>query len=299
MAATALFPAIWVALVALPGSRPPRVRVTAAWIGALCVLATPWLGFWRYGRFAQGLVQEAPLSTSTLWFLASIALLVAWAILARSLWSRPRNRLLVAWLGLAVLGSLAGSHFPAVRYINPVLVPLALLVTLDLADRFPGSTRAGLVCLAAAGNLWLSLSLVRSDTLFAEFLRRSAAEGTREARALGLPLVTTGSWGLRYYVEQAGGTVLGSATDPLPKGALLLEPTYTDRRVTPAGLRARTQRISVRMAPAPPWIPLLPARTIPPPATSASFYGGHYWLPYAFSAGPLEIIEFREIQGHI
>jgi hypothetical protein len=296
--ATAFFPFAFALAVFFPGHGEafyPRVRAMA--FGAITIPALALLGAWKGCRFATGVVTATPPTANTLWFYLSIAVFVAWALLAGARMGSPALRRLVAWIALATGGYLAGTVFPATRFLIVLLPPLAIVFVLDLRGRLKVGAATAIVALAAVGNLWLSVSLARSDFLFARFGRDAAIRAARLAADRGLPLVTTGSWGLRHYVELSGGLVLPSATEPLQRGAILLEPETTDHRAVPAGLRKRARRTETWSEPAPSgWLPFMPVRTLPPPVATASFYGGHVWLPYGFSRAPLERIRVMEIR---
>jgi len=295
LAAAAFFPALWPLATFIPGEKNMRAGIRACLIGALGIPLLSAAGFWRAGSFAYLGLLRAPASASTLWFFASIALFLAWAVLARPTWAHPRQRRLVVWMALGLLGSMTGTFFPAARFVIPLLPPLAVLLCSDLERRLGATARTRLIAIAAAGNLWLSLSLARADLLFAKFLQEAAGVGAGISSAHGIPLATTGSWGLRYYVERAGGPALGSSSESFPNGAILLEPSFADRRTTPIALRKRSKRTFTLSRPSALWPPFLPVRTIPPPYSTASFYGGYLWFPYAFSRSSLEWITFREV----
>jgi len=255
------------------------------------------LGFWVSDSGAGARLDPVPPTLNTLWFYLVIALFIAWAFLA----FRPRKAgapaWLNAWLLLAVAGFLLATWFPAVRHMLPIFPPLVMLYLIDLR-KFCGkrAARAG-VLVAVAANLWLGLSLARNDLLFARFCVDTASRGAKEAADRHLPLVTTASWGLRYYVERQGGRILEKSTEALPRGAVMLVPRLTDRRILPAALQKRSKVIWKMALPPSREMPLiLPVQTIPPALSMGAFHGGYVWFPYAFSRSPSEEITALEIR---
>jgi hypothetical protein len=297
VAALAVFPAGW--LVALAFRREaggPMAKLKALGAGLLVIALLAQAGCWQRLLTGEGVVAGVPGDRNEAWFYGAIIAAFGWGWFAL----RPailRSPWLAAWLGLATVGYMIGTPFPAARFLIPLLPPLVLVFLDDL--RTAGSRRlwvAGLA-VAAAGNLWLSIGLAASDGVYAGFCRDAAARGGRAAASRHLPLLTTGSWGLRHYVERAGGRVLGSSADPLRGGAVMLEPARADHRTLPMALRRRSRVAAVWTAARPSWWQrAFPACTLPPPRTAASFHGGCYWFPYAFSRGPAEQVTVRVIR---
>jgi len=270
---------------------------------ALCALAIPVLsalGFWKARHLGGIKIASTPGTLNDLWFYSSIALFLAWCIAV--LWPRrdAAIRWLVAWFLLDAAGSVVGTWLPGVRHLIPALPPLAMFFLIDI-HRSCGAraARAG-VAITVAANLWLGLSLARNDYAFAAWCRDAAAKGAVRAAAARLPLLTTGSWGLRYYTERAGGRILDRSTEILPRGAVFLVPTLTDRRELPAALRRRSRRIETLVCPPSRLRPLiLPVLTVPPVRTMGSFHGGYVWFPYAFSRAPSETIRVLQIRPRL
>jgi len=289
--AVLLTPVATVFALAARRSPAPGDRVKAVLAAVVCIPVLARLGLWKK-LLAPGVnLAGVPGTANDLWFYAAIALLLAWAWYAL----RPRREGGSAHLGLWLLLNAAGFLFatwtPAVRHLIPALPPLVMLYLSDLRRNCgERAYRAGVGAAAIAG-LWLSLSLAHADGTFAEWAKVAARRGAEVSAARKLPLITTGSWGLRYYVEKAGGTVLGRASDPLARGAILLLPRLTDHRILPDALRRRSRTIEVLACPySRQWPFLLPARTLPPERMVAAFHGGHLWFPYAFSRAPFEEI---------
>jgi len=287
-----------------------RVRVMVLALCAIPLLSLA--GFWKgqsgYSHFSQidsGVVvrlDTVPPTLNTLWFYLVIALFLAWGRNALFSARTRQTDWLKIWLLSAVAGFLGATWFPAMRHILPVLPALVMLYLIDLR-RFCGTRiyRIGII-LALAGNLLLGLSLSRNDALFARFCMDAADRGGKEAKFRNLPLVTTASWGLRYYTERQGGRILESSTELLPRGAVMLIPTLTDRRVLPAGLRRRS-RVIWKMSCPPPqkWPLLLPVQPIPPVITLSAWHGGYVWFPFAFTRAPTESVtalEIRPVRGN-
>jgi len=280
----------------------PGSRYKAVVLGLLALPVLALAGFWKAWRDGRISLAATPGSRNDLWFFFAIAVFIAWALVA----FRRRGRAdsggtagatpwLRLWLGFAAAGFLGATFFPTARHLIALMPALAMIFLSDLRDNAgPRTARIGFA-LVLAGNFWLGLSLARSDHVFAAWDRTAAFRGAGIAGAKHLPLVTTGSWGLRYYTELKGGRVLENATEPLAGGAVILCPRFTDHRVLPAALRKRGRIVETLEGPAAPSWPWLPVRTIPLPRTVSSFHGGHVWFPYAFSRLSVETIEVIEL----
>ncbi len=294
LSALALFPVAWAASLALREEPDgPTVKLKAVLVGTLVLVVSAAAGFWKRSGTGLGIVLPVPGGRNALWFYVAMVAAFAWGWFALPAAVRRLPRP-AAWLGLGVLGYLFGTPFPAARFLIPLLPPLAVLFVADLEASCPPRARTAALVATVAGTLWLSLSLIASDRAFARFSRDAAARGAREAAGRRLPLVTTGGWGLRWYVDRAGGRVLGRATDPLRTGAVLLEPALADHRILPHALRGRSTVVARWTAP--PLPALFPAHAVPPLRASASFHGGCYWLPYAFTRGPVESMTLRVVR---
>jgi len=297
VSALAVFPAGWAMSFVFrrePGGPITKLKALGAGLLAIAVFAQA--GCWQRLLTGEGIVAGVPGDRNEIWFYASIIIALAWGWFAL-LPACRRSPWLAAWLGLAVVGDMVGTPFPAARFLIPLLPPLVLIYLADLRISVAPERWSIGLALVAAGNLWLSAGLATSDWAYAGFCREAAERGGREAVARRLPLLTTGEWGLRHYVERAGGRVLGSSADPLPQGAVMLEPARSDHRTLPMALRRRSRVAAVWTAPRPSWWQrAFPASTLPPPRTAASLHGGCYWFPYAFSRGPAEQITVRVIR---
>jgi hypothetical protein len=275
-----------------PSALMERIRLIGYSLMTIPLLSAA--GFWTSHRTGGLALMAPPPTLSTMWFYLGITTFVAWLLLAarNSDWPGP-TRWLVSWLLLASTAAVIGTWLPGVRHLIPALPPLAFLFLLDLER----SGRVGLLrvgaTLAIAGNLWLSASLAHNDMAFSRWSTFAAKQGADLAAARHLPLLTTGSWGLRYYTERLGGRILQHPDETLTDGAILLCPTVTDHRTLPRALRRRSHRIGMLVLPSSvPW----PAVTVPSVESSASFHGGHVWFPYAFMRSPAETIEILEIR---
>lgn len=292
-----IFPAAWlVSIVARIGGAGPMQKLKALGVGLLAIALLGQYGCWQRMVTGEGLVLGVPGDRNEMWFYGSIILAVGWGwfalvpALRRSPW-------LAAWLGLGTLGYLIGTPFPSARFLIPLLPPLVAVYVKDWCETCPPGVRTAGLITVLMGNLWLSTGLASSDLAFAAYGRMAALAGQREAVRRALPLVTTGGWGLRHYVERAGGENLGSSADPLARGAVMLEPTLADHRILPRALRRRSRVVAHWTAPLPPrWMVLFPVHTQPPLRSSASYHGGCYWLPYAFTRAPVEEITVRVIR---
>jgi hypothetical protein len=242
-------------------------------------------GWWGEAPRAAGSVAPVAAGLSAAWFAAALVAWFAWGSLRRGGRAAAGSPWPVWWTALAAVGYVAGAPFPAARFLVFLLPPLAAWFALDATRRF-GRAGAGLVLGATvAGNLWLSVSLARADFVFARFARDAAAGGALEARQQGLPLITTGHWGLQYYVELAGGRVLARATDRLPRGAILLEPAMTDHLGLPERIEGRQRGGTWEAAPR---LPAGLAAACFSGPDAASWYGGDVWLPFALGRAPVE-----------
>jgi len=284
------------ALAARRDQPGPGARAKAVLAGIVCIPVLARLGFWKKCLAPGVNLAGVPGTANDLWFYAAIALFLAWAWFALRPGKAAVSPVLRWWLLLAAAGFMAGARFPAVRSLIPALPPICMVFVADLGGLAPRTARIGLA-LAVAMSLWLGASLARNDYAFAECSRLAAGHGAGVAEARRLPLMTTGSWGLRYYVEKSGGRLLGSPTDPVAGGAVFLCPTLSDRRVIPAALKRRARRLETfSCLSSPQWPPFLPVRTIPPARTVSAFHGGHVWFPYGFSRTTMEEVEILEVR---
>lgn len=291
---------------AIVGRRSPPPGAARWRLIGFCALGLPLLsvaGFWK-ARSAPPDYWQVPVTVpavpgnpGTFWFYVAMVLCAAWVVLA----ARRRkdvpaaapgpSRLLVIWVLLAGAGFLAGTFFPAVRHLIPLLPPLVILFLRDLRSSCRRPVARLGAAVAIAGNLWIGLSLASSDHAFASWCRDAAERGRREADRLRLPLFTTSSWGLRYYVERADGRMLERATDQLSGGAIFLQPELTDHRPLPEHLGRRAELPSTSSQPLRrSGTLLLPAVTIAPGWAAGAFYGGHVWFPYAMTRSSAERI---------
>ena len=247
-------------------------------------------GFWKAVHLS-GNALISPVSGWTLaWFQSCIIVFLAWAWQA---WTPPKagtSAWLVAWILFCVLGYLFGTPFPASRFLVFITPALAIIYLKDAESIEQKYTKLAIGA-AISGNLFLSAGLLHSDNRFAESVREGAERGAELACASSSELLTTGHWGLQYYVEAAGGRVL-DGNKGLPKTRhLILVPEMTDHRDYPF----------MKPGAKPPpatwswgdyrnfWF-LPPVRTVMPRKSSACFHGGNVWLPYGFSKGQVETI---------
>jgi hypothetical protein len=282
-----------------------RVRVFILGICAIPLLSLA--GFWKgqawsaqlnqSGLGTVGQIDTVPPTLNTLWFYLVIALFISWGMMALRPGRPGPARWMKAWLLCASAGFLGATLFPAVRHLIPVLPALVLVFLADTGE-FCGARAARILALMAiAGNLWLGLSLSINDTVFARFCVDSVDRAGQDAKARNLPLVTTASWGMRYYTEKAGGRVLESSSETLPTGAVVLVPRLTDRRVLPARLAKRGREMwAMTCPPSRKWPLILPVQTIPPVQALGGFHGGFVWFPYAFTRAPTEMAKALEIR---
>ena len=296
LSGTALVPLAWVSGLASRWGegRAGRRAVLMGLVTAALVMKVQQVGrAWGGYGLGAGQVNPVPGGFSAIWFGAAAVAWIAWMAANGPRLVDGPARWLVAWLGLSLVASIIGTPFPAVRFLVPALPPLILLWLAAMGRGPMGQRRTGLVI---AGTAAVGLSLAHGDAVFASCARMAAARGAELAAAKGRPLVTTGSWGLRWYVEQAAGRVLTEADDPLAGGAILLAPALTDHREVPPALRPRVRARSAIDFTVVFVHPLsLPVRTIPAPALAGSFHGGYYWLPWVFTESPVETVEFLEI----
>ena len=304
-----VIPVVPLALVVLSRSDLKKVseRVRVFILGGCAIPLLSLAGFWKgqawsaqanqSGLVTVGQVDTVPPTLNTLWFYLVIALFISWGIMALRPGKPGPGRWMKAWLLCAAAGFLMATLFPAVRHLLPVLPALVLVFLSDMRE-FCGARAARIgAMLALAGNLWLGLSLSFNDTVFARFSVDSVNRAAQDAAARKLPLMTTASWGLRYYTEKAGGRILESSSETLPSGAVMLVPRLTDRRILPASLAKRGREIwSMTCPPSRKWPLILPVQTIPPVQALGGFHGGFVWFPYAFTRAPSEKIVELEIR---
>ena len=290
-AAAIVFPAA-IAVASLAPRRPaPAVSPERAFlIGLVALIVLARLGLWQVIKRPGIHLSPVPPSMDAIWFYGAFIILIAWAVNSvPALWRGPA-RWLLPWIPLNFLGVFIAGPFPAARYFTMSLPVVAILLDQDASASLSRRAYRWVLIAAAAGNLLVSSLLALNDAAFAGFCRDAAARGAELARRLDRPLVTTGQWGLGQYVRAQGGTVLGSARERLPEGAVVLAPKITDHRPFLGSLRRRARKLAAWEAPGPWGMPLFPARTLLPPDRASSFHGGFYWLPYGFYDSPHEII---------
>lgn len=296
--ALAIFPSAFIMLsLGRRRGAPEYARLKAFSLAAVIFAVVSAFGFWKgtvipmSGMYfpSRGSIPPVPVGWNWLWFISASLCFLVWCVLSVPPLLKTRARWLLIWLALVLVGSILGTPFPAARFHLFALPPLAILLALDLKNLDSERLRRVLFATAMAGSLWLSFSLEINDTMFAAFGRDSAHRGARLAATAGLPLLTTGHWGHQFYVEKLGGKVLDQSEPPPARGAILLVPDLTDHNIVPARYKARIMSRTTWVGPPAAGLPFfMPARTIPPRETSASFQAGHAWLPYAFAEGPLE-----------
>ena len=151
--------------------RELRVRASASFIGGLVVglaagavllaLTGSPVGFWRWTVETLYGYAAANWTLDLLWQRAMESLLpflggmfVLWVAAGASVlrWKRMRSeeRLVVAWLGVSALGSIAGGHW-SWHYLIQVMAPLALLAGLATDRALHTSMRKWVAGLAAIG----------------------------------------------------------------------------------------------------------------------------------------------------
>jgi hypothetical protein len=291
-AGVVLSPLGFAAAIAAGRGPGPAARVRAVWRAVLVLLVLIAAGMWGESARATGAVGPVATGASAVWFAAAIVVFLAWCQLGAGSRRRPRSCWPVWWVALASAGYFAGAPFPAARFLIFLLPPLAAWFATDVTHRFGRRAAAVLLVAVAGGNLALSVSLARADFAFARFVRHAATEGAREARERGLPLVTTGHWGLQWYVERAGGRELDRAVDRLPTGCVVLEPAVTDHLALPERFDRRRRREKVLDGPTP--AVFLPAVCFSGP-DAAAWHGGDAWLPYSLGRGPVERVRILEV----
>ncbi len=195
---------------------------------------------------------------------------------------------LAAWLlGMALFN--LWLLFVSVRYLLPAQIPTVLLLQrLVAAERRTSRWRNAV---AAVATLTLSLTVAAADQQFAESYRSYVASLPPPAAQRWF----TGHWGLQHYLEKAGAHSLSSEDRRSPRpGDEIVVPTYAWPQSPPRGLHATLRSSTVLPG-------SIPLRTFTAEGR-ACFYSNilapgptMVWLPFGFSAGPLEVLTRWEV----
>jgi 4-amino-4-deoxy-L-arabinose transferase-like glycosyltransferase len=204
----------------------------------------------------------------------------------------PLDRFLVLWAGGFVVFSLAINwHVNAADAL--IVAPPLLLLLLRDARTCP-SPRAQWSF--AAASLALSLGLAHADALQADVYREAA--GDLDAAIGDAPGARwqVGQWGFQHYVEPRGFQPLLPET-PLTPGSPLAAGDWlaSARNVSQLDVAASMRRYDLRSVRSFVYESAFPLRTTNPDA-GAGFYSHHGgYVPYAWSAAPLDTIGLGRI----
>lgn len=183
----------------------------------------------------------------SLWILAGIASLIGilldpnplfWASFATGILilaecvqrlrtADPATRFLSAWIVIFFATALVIFFAGAARYLLPVALPLAILVTRPLAERRQ-LLYAG-VALQAAFSLMLAASSYEQWASYRRFSQQM------QDKVEGRRVWVNGEWGLRYYFERLGAKALQRDTIVRPGDLLITSELGYPLKVTTAG----------------------------------------------------------------
>lgn len=259
VAASGIFPALFLV---------PALRVSAGrWLVVLAAV----LGI------GASLVSQSIWSAVSPWAAAGAGVLVAVGAAALLTASREVLRgerdqvFLAAWIGLHAIFIWFWSWTVAVRFVLPLMPPLALLLARAL-----GPHRRWLLAATTAGAIAVSSVVLQADAFPGQFHREVISAVAREAQAGGRRVYFVGAWGFQYYAERAGMRWLDPLDRTVRAGDLILQPHYVANSIMPPVFKPRIEKAAYIDAPVPP----LRVHTMHP-LVGAGFYASS-WGPLPF-----------------
>ena len=259
VAGAGIFPALFLV---------PAIRESAGrWLAVLAVALG--IGAGLASRSIWSAVSPwAAVAVTVLVMLGAAALLTA----GRQVLRGERDQVfLAAWVGLHVAFIWFWSWTVAVRFVLPVLPPLALLLARAL-----GPHRRRLLAAATAGAISVSSVVLPADAFPGEFLRGVISALAQEAQARGQRVYFVGAGGFQYYAERAGMQWLDPHDRTARAGDLILQPHYVANSILPPSFKPRIEKAAFMAAPVPP----LRLHTMHP-LVGAGFYASS-WGPLPF-----------------
>ena len=190
---------------------------------------------------------------------------IAWIGCKRS----DRDRFPLVWIGIFFAGALAIFFAGAARYLLPLALPVCILAS---RSRFVWPA------IAIEAALSFSLATVNYATLGCD-IATSRAEVPRKARRM----FVNGEWGIRHYVEEAGGTALLNG-QRFHAGDVIVSTAYAPKIDAPS-VKVFERVISST----------IPLRMMDLAGGSAfSAVGGKLW-PFAISTAPMDRVTVETI----
>ncbi|HEY3742406.1 MAG TPA: glycosyltransferase family 39 protein [Bryobacteraceae bacterium] len=188
---------------------------------------------------------------------------IAWIGFKRS----DRDRFPLVWIGIFFAGALAIFFAGAARYLLPMALPVCIL-----------ASRSRFVWPAIAIEAALSFSLATVNFQHWNGYREIAREVPKARRVF-----VNGEWGIRHYVEEAGGTALLNGQRFRP-GDIVVSTAYAPK------IDAPSARLFEREITSP-----IPLRMMDLAGGSAfSAVGGKLW-PFAISTAPMDRVTVESI----
>ncbi len=292
---TVVHPGVWPLLL---GMKAGRKRASALLLGgALTLLAASqlrYLGVWE--AWAPHLWAAAPDGVSRIWALAG-AIGFSWWLATTALEQifgsgsekSPARRLLMIWIGFCVAGSVVGSPFPAVRYVLLGVPAVVLLVVLDMAPLLELRFGRSIVAAMVLSTAWLGVLLTWSDlrqAICARDLTVTAADLVKKRSVRGW---LAGHWGYQYYGEKLGLRTAAAIEEGVEAGDIIIYPANASRHSVIIRKDLKSVPLAVLRCDAGNALLCTMAHR-----QGAGFYGCG-WVPYAFSRGPLDALELKEV----
>jgi hypothetical protein len=223
--------------------------------------------FQSYGFQAleQKVRNAVALTVHACWMLAPVAVVIA---LKRR---QPKTTFLLGWIAIFFAGALAVFFAGSARYLLPMAAPVALLLS---------HLRPAWLAPVFALHVTVSLSLAAVNYQHWDAYRRFVATLPSAQRTW-----INGDWGLRFYLESAGGLPLERGQTMRP-GDLVVT-SELSQYTTVTGTLARTHETEIR--------PSLPLRLIGLDTRSGYSTAARGLLPFGISNGPIDRVRAETV----
>jgi len=202
------------------------------------------------------------------------------------------NIFLVLWLLGVLAYTIILLPYASTRYLLTLFPPVILMFTRHARTVFTdGRKWTGFAAAAIACTAALALAVSVADYRLAGVYRDFAATYPRELTQTGGRIWFAGEFGLRYYLEENGGTYLTADNDaPLPGDYVILSHENI-AHFLPPGLSERLELVqSVDYPDAWPF-------RVSDRSSQAGFYSQfHGYLPWSLGDGPIETIDIYMVR---